>query len=52
VHAEPKLFFEPTNFSALISDPGIIGLHISPKGRGNTQPIAGSLYAWAMERFG
>jgi hypothetical protein len=52
VHAEPKLFFEPTNFSALISDPEIIGLHISPKGRGNTQPIAGSLYAWAMEKFG
>ena len=52
VHAEPKLFFEPTNFSALISDPQIIGLHISPKGRGNTQPVPGSLYAWAAERFG
>ena len=52
VHAEPKLFFEPSDFSALISDPQITGLHISPKGRGNTQPIAGSLYAWAAERFG
>jgi hypothetical protein len=52
VHAEPKLFFERSDFSALIGDPGIIGLHISPKGRGNTQPVAGSLYAWATKRFG
>jgi hypothetical protein len=52
VHAEPRLFFEPTDFSALIGDPEIIGLHISPKGRGNTQPIAGTLYAWAAEKFG
>ncbi len=34
VHAEPKLFFEPADFSALLADPEIIGLHISPKGRG------------------
>jgi hypothetical protein len=52
VHAEPKLFFERSDFSALIGDPGIIGLHISPKGRGNTQPLPGSLYAWATEKFG
>ena len=52
VHAEPKLFFERSNFSTLIRDPDIIGLHISPKGRGNTQPVAGSLYAWATEKFG
>ena len=52
VHAEPKLFFEPSDFSALIADPDIIGLHISPKGRGNTQPVPGSLYAWATEKFG
>jgi hypothetical protein len=52
VHAEPKLFFEPSNFSALINDPGIVGLHISPKGRGKQRPIPGSLYAWAAERFG
>jgi hypothetical protein len=52
VHAEPRLFFERSDFSALISDPQIIGLHISPKGRGNTQPVAGSLYAWAAEKFG
>src|SRR5450432_619287 len=52
VHAEPKLFFEPSDFSAVIGDPGIIGLHISPKGRGNQPPVAGSLYAWAAERFG
>jgi hypothetical protein len=52
VHSEPKLFFEPSNFSALIGDPDILGLHISPKGRGNQRPIPGSLYAWAAARFG
>ena len=52
VHAEPKLFFEPSEFSTLIADPEIIGFHISPKGRGNTRPVPGSLYAWAAERFG
>jgi hypothetical protein len=51
-HADPKLFFERSDFSALVSDPGVIGLHISPKGRGNQPPIPGSLYAWAAERFG
>jgi hypothetical protein len=52
VHAEPKLFFERSDFSGLIADPEITGLHISPKGRGKEAPIAGSLYAWATERFG
>jgi hypothetical protein len=52
VHAEPKLFFEPSDFSALAADPDIIGLHISPKGRGNQAPVAGSLHAWAAARFG
>jgi hypothetical protein len=52
VHADPKLFFEPSDFSGLIGDPDIVGLHISPKGRGNQPPVAGSLYAWATERFG
>ena len=51
VHADPRQFFEPSDFSALLADPGIIGLHISPKGRGNSVPIPGSLYAWAVERF-
>jgi hypothetical protein len=52
VHAEPKLFFDPQDFSGLIRDPDIVGFHISPKGRGNQQPIAGSLHAWAAEKFG
>jgi hypothetical protein len=51
VHAEPKRFFEPTDFSALIGDPNVWGLHISPKGRGGQLPVPGSLYAWAEERF-
>jgi hypothetical protein len=52
VHAEPKRFFEPSDFSAPTADPDIIGLHISPKGRGNQAPVAGSLHAWAAARFG
>ena len=52
VHAEPTLFFDPSDFAGLISDAGITGLHISPKGRGSQPPIPGSLYAWAAERFG
>jgi hypothetical protein len=51
VHAESKLFFEPRDFSALIADPEIIGFHISPKGRGNQQPVPGSLHAWAARKF-
>jgi hypothetical protein len=51
VHAEPKLFFERRDFSALVDDPDIIGFHVSPKGRGNQPPVAGSLHAWAAEKF-
>jgi hypothetical protein len=52
VHAQPRRFFDPSDFSALLANPGITGFHISPKGRGNQPPVAGSLYAWATERFG
>jgi hypothetical protein len=51
VHAEAARFFEPTDFSALVADPDIIGFHVSPKGRGNQPPVPGSLYGWAAERF-
>jgi hypothetical protein len=51
VHAEPKLFFDPSSYLGLVTSPEIIGLHISPKGRGGEKPIPGSLYAWAAERF-
>ena len=51
VHAAPKLFFEPSDFSALIADPEILGFHISPKDRCREKPFPGSLYAWAAERF-
>jgi hypothetical protein len=51
VHAEPKSFFERSDFSSLIADPDVIGLHVSPKGRGGKPPVPGSLYAWATERF-
>jgi hypothetical protein len=52
VHAEPKKFFEPSDFPALLADPAISGFHVSPKGRGSQPPVPGSLYAWAVERFG
>lgn len=52
VHAEPKRFFAPADFSALITDPQVVGFHVSPKDRGNQPPVPGSLYAWAVERFG
>jgi hypothetical protein len=51
VHAQPELFFEPSDFSVLIGDPEILGFHVSPKGRGNEPPVPGSLYAWAAERI-
>jgi hypothetical protein len=52
VHAEPKLFFEPADFSGLLADPQVSGLHVSPKGRGGEAPVPGSLYAWAADKFG
>ena len=52
VHSHPKLFFEPSDFSPLIGDPDITGLHLSPKGRARQKPIPGSFHAWAAERFG
>lgn len=51
VHAEPKLFFDPIDVAALVNDPAILGFHVSPKTRRNETPVAGSLYAWAMQRF-
>ena len=52
VHGEPKRFFLPWNFSALIADPAVTGLHISPKERALYAPVPGSVYAWAVDRFG
>ena len=52
VHAEPKFFFDPSDFSRLIADPYVIGLHISPKRPRQPGAIPGSLYTWAAERFG
>jgi uncharacterized protein Usg len=51
IHAEPKLFFEPSDFAALVADPEILGFHISPKGRGKEAPKPGSFYAWATEKM-
>jgi hypothetical protein len=52
IHADPKRFFEPSDFSALLNDREILGFHISPKGRGGERPIPGSFYAWASEHVG
>jgi hypothetical protein len=51
VHAEPRRFFERADFKGLLRDPDVMGLHISPKGRGREAPLPGSLYAWATEQF-
>ena len=45
-------FSSQSDFSKLLADPAIIGLHVSPKGRGGQKPVPGSLYAWAAEKFG
>lgn len=52
VHSEPRLFFDPSDFSDIIADPEVIGLHISGKDRSRQPPVPGSLHAWAAERFG
>jgi hypothetical protein len=51
VHSEPKLFFEPSSYLGIVTDPNVIGLHISGKGRSLQPPVPGSLFAWAVERF-
>jgi len=51
VHSEPKRFFDPGDFSALIGHPEVTGFHISGKGRSLQPPIPGSLFAWAVEKF-
>jgi hypothetical protein len=52
VHSEQNRFFEPSDFSDLIHDPEIIGLHISPKGRAKLPPVPGSLFHWAAQHYG
>jgi hypothetical protein len=51
VHSQPKAFFEPFDFSRLMRDPDIIGLHISPKGRAKQPPVPGSLFHWAANHY-
>ena len=51
VHWDQKRFFEASDFSGLISDPEIIGFHLSAKSRAHQPPVPGSLFAWAVERF-
>jgi hypothetical protein len=52
IHHKPNRFFQPSDYAALIADPGVVGLHISPRARCNQKPIPGSLHAWAVEHFG
>jgi hypothetical protein len=52
VHSEPAAFFEPSDFSVLLQNRDIVGLHISPKGRARQPPVPGSLFHWAAERYG
>ena len=50
--AGSTLMLERQFRTVLIGDPDVIGLHISPKGRGSQPPKPGSLHAWATEKFG
>ena len=56
VHAQPKRFFEPSDFSKLIADPHIRGFHISPKrprqpAAGPGQPVCvGRGAVWGLTR--
>jgi hypothetical protein len=52
VHSDQRRFFEPSDYSAIIEDPEIIGLHISPKNQAKQKPLRGSLHAWAADKFG
>lgn len=47
IHRRPELFFAPTDFQSIISDPAIVGLHLSPKAHAYDIPVPGSLYEWA-----
>jgi hypothetical protein len=47
IHARLEKFFNPTNFHRLLADPGVIGLHVSPKWMETQLPAVGSLYEWA-----
>ena len=51
VHAEPKLFFEPTDFSDCSAIP-ISSACTSRRKAAATRAVPGSLYAWAAEKFG
>ena len=52
VHAEPKRFFEPSDFSgADRRSRNYRPAHLAKRPR-QRAAVAGSLYAWAAERFG
>lgn len=52
IHAQPNLFFDPSDFQTLLNDPEIAGFHISTQGRSGETPVPGSFNAWVQERFG
>lgn len=47
MHRRPELFFMPTDYQSVLADPGIVGLHLSPKAYEHDRPAPGSLYEWA-----
>lgn len=52
IHRRPDLFFAPTDFRPIISDPAVVGLHLSPKKHTDDLPAPGSLYEWAERNVG
>ena len=63
-HAKPKKWmyhwtgkknyrvFNNYNFEKLLNDDGCIGLHILKKGAASTHAVPGSLWDWALNRYG
>jgi hypothetical protein len=52
IHARHRKFFRPASYQRLLTDPRLIGLHLSPKARELDLPTPGSLYEWAARNVG
>jgi hypothetical protein len=47
-YAYGRQFFDPCNVAAIVSDPGVFGIHVKRKRYANEIPTRGSLYEWAF----
>ncbi|MCY4541880.1 MAG: hypothetical protein OXB95_05730 [Rhodobacteraceae bacterium] len=44
--------FEKTEFRYMVNDPAIVGLHIAKKPLATTPGVPGSLWRWALDKYG